>query len=185
MATTKKTPKTKSKEVKAPKATKEAQVTVSAPSEVKKTTKKEQQFYYQAVGRRKEAVARVRLYIVSTKNPVQIGDKKYTQASSIINDRALEAYFGTRPHSLRASRPLSATGSEDRFVIVAQIRGGGTASQRQAYELALARALTGVETTHRSTLRAANMLTRDSRIRESRKVGTGGKARRAKQSPKR
>ncbi len=148
-----------------------------------KTVKK--QTYYEALGRRKEAVARVRLYILGKEKDVNVDNALYQKGAIMVNGKKAEDYFLNDANKKRFLSPFILTQSLDRFVLTAQIRGGGTTGQLEAFLLGLSRALQMIEQEFRPILKQANLLTRDARIRERRKVGTGGKARRAKQSPKR
>jgi small subunit ribosomal protein S9 len=121
-------------------------------------------------GRRKEAIARVR---------IQPGTGKWK-----INDRALEVYFPNKVHQQLISEPLVALGAEDQFDVVARIHGGGVTGQAGALRLGIARALTLVDPDSRSTLKRAGFLTRDARVTERKKAGLK-KARKAPQYSKR
>ena len=128
--------------------------------------------YIYAVGRRKTATARVRLFLKTGEN--------------MVNGIAAEKYF---PGSLNSSfylQPLSLTKTADKFSFSARVEGSGKRSQLQAVIHGLARALCAHDTEgFRPILKQNGLLTRDARVRERRNVGTGGKARRQKQSPKR
>ncbi len=142
--------------------------------------------YFEGVGRRREAVARVRLYLTQKEKSVTVKNKKIAQGQIVLNGEPIETVF---PHDYQKNRflqPLLLTDSADRFAISIISRGGGTNGQIDAITLGIARALTVVnEEDYKPLLRQHNLLTRDPRARERRKVGTGGKARRQKQSPKR
>lgn len=124
-----------------------------------------------AVGRRKESVARVRLYSESGEH--------------LINNQTLEKYFPGKTSSILFSRPFRAIGVEGKYRISAKVKGGGKVSQLSAILLGIARALSESDKSLRPALKREGLLTRDPRARERRKVGTGGRARRKKQSPKR
>lgn len=124
----------------------------------------------QSTGRRKEAVARVRFYDGSG------------QVS--LNKRALEDYFPTMAMRMRVMEPLQLTETQGRYDISATLEGGGTTGQIDALRLGIARALIELEPDLRPALKKAGMLTRDSRIVESKKYGLR-KARRAPQYTKR
>jgi small subunit ribosomal protein S9 len=142
--------------------------------------------YYEAVGRRKEAVARVRLYIVGKDKSATINGTKVKQGEIIVNKMPLNKVFPAISEKPYFTQPLKLTNNEERFAISIIVRGGGRYGQLDAISLGLARALEKVDReTFRPPLKKAGLLTRDPRVRERRKVGTGGKARRAKQSPKR
>jgi small subunit ribosomal protein S9 len=142
--------------------------------------------YYQAVGRRKDAVAKVRLYITGKEKSATVSGKKIGQGEIMINDKLLNKAFTNPVDQKRCILPLEITNSIDRFAISIKVNGGGMNGQLEAIMHGLSRALILVNTEeYRPILKDAELLTRDARTRERRKVGTGGKARRAKQSPKR
>lgn len=123
-----------------------------------------------ATGRRKESVARVRL---------RDGSGQVT-----LNDKPLEAYFPSMAVRMRVMEPLSLTQTQGRYDIEATLGGGGTTGQADALRLAISRALVELDQDLRATLKKAGMLTRDSRVVESKKYGLR-KARRAPQYTKR
>jgi small subunit ribosomal protein S9 len=102
----------------------------------------------------------------------------------ILNGRALEDYFPTMAARLRVMEPLNITQTQGRFDVVAALEGGGTTGQADALRLGIARALLKVDPELRPVLKKAGMLTRDSRVVESKKYGLR-KARRAPQYTKR
>jgi len=73
----------------------------------------------------------------------------------------------------------------DKYAITLRVQGGGLSSQLDAVILAMSKALASVDDKYKAALRKKGFLTTDARVKERRKVGTGGKARRKKQSPKR
>jgi small subunit ribosomal protein S9 len=121
-------------------------------------------------GRRKEAVARVRL-LPGT------GDFR-------INDRPLDEYFPTRVHRMVAHSPLRSIGRDKEFDVVATITGGGVNGQAGALRLGIARALLELDPELRAQLKAEGFLRRDAREKERRKYGLK-KARKAPQYSKR
>ena len=121
-------------------------------------------------GRRKEAVARVRIVPGS-------GEFR-------INDRALEEYFPTRVHRMGAQSPLRAIGRDKDYDVVATITGGGVNGQAGALRLGIARALVELDPELRTQLKTDGYLTRDAREKERRKYGLK-KARKAPQYSKR
>ncbi|HJR97300.1 MAG TPA: 30S ribosomal protein S9 [Actinomycetota bacterium] len=123
-----------------------------------------------ATGRRKEAVARVRL-VPGT-------------GTFDINGRDLEEYFPTRVHRMVAVSPLKVSGREKDFDVVATITGGGVSGQAGAIRLGIARALIELEPELRGQMKAEGFLTRDGREKERRKYGLK-KARKAPQYSKR
>lgn len=142
--------------------------------------------YYEAVGRRKEAVARCRLYLTAKDKTATLKEQKIKAGEIIINGQPVAKYFPRLAEKTKYLVPLKATASEERFAISILVKGGGQSGQLAAVILALARALEKVDKeNNRPPLKELGLLRRDPRIRERRKVGTGGKARRAKQSPKR
>jgi small subunit ribosomal protein S9 len=126
--------------------------------------------YYEAVGRRKRAVARVRLYP---------GDGQI-----IINDKPLEDFFGRRQDCQSVTAPLSLTGNENRFNLSVLVKGGGITGQSQAIRHGVARALLESDPELRLPLRRAGYLTRDPREKERKKPGLK-RARKAPQYTKR
>lgn len=124
-----------------------------------------------AIGRRKRSTASVTL--LPGKGEV------------LINKKVIEIYFPDARQRKAFSRPFEITETVGQFTTHAQVRGGGKTGQYQAVLLAIARALVKIKPETKKILRAQGFLTRDPREKERRKVGTGGKARRQKQSPKR
>ena len=125
---------------------------------------------YQATGKRKESVARVRIVP---------GTGKIT-----INDRDLNEYFKRETAKVMIMEPLKLTGVEDAYDVIADIDGGGVTGQAGALRHGIARALLEVNTEFRSVLKKEGFLTRDSRIKERKKYGLK-KARRKPQFSKR
>jgi len=142
--------------------------------------------YYEGVGRRKEAVARVRLHLLAKDKTVSVDGAKIKAGEVLINKKPANLTFSSVMEKTVYSAPLTLTQNENRFAITIMLRGGGKSGQLDAISLGLARALEKVDKeTYRLILKKNGLFVRDSRTRERRKVGTGGKARRAKQSPKR
>lgn len=141
--------------------------------------------YYESVGRRKSAIARVRLYISSAKAKLPKNMAEAKKGQIFVNNMLIEDYFAGDVFKKEYLMPLTLTDSVDRFIVSALVKGGGIQGQLEALTLGMARALELVTADNRSKLKPAGLLTRDARVRERRKVGTGGKARRQKQSPKR
>ena len=121
-------------------------------------------------GRRKEAVARVRIVP---------GTGQWT-----INGRSLDAYFPNKVHQQIVAEPFVTLGAEGKFDVIARIGGGGVSGQAGALRLGLARALTLVDPENRPPLKKAGFLTRDARVKERKKYGLK-KARKAPQYSKR
>ncbi len=141
--------------------------------------------YYEAVGRRKESVARVRLHIATASKPAMYKGEKVQVGEMLINSKPLVEFFGTEALRRNAIQPLRLTDNETRFATTIVVSGGGTKGQLEAIVLGVSRALCKVDEELRPILKENGLLTRDPRAKERRKVGTGGKARRQKQSPKR
>jgi small subunit ribosomal protein S9 len=124
-----------------------------------------------ATGRRKEAVARVRI-VPGTGN-------------WSINGRPLDSYFPNKLHQQVVNEPFATTQLEGRFDVIARIHGGGITGQAGALRLGLARALNAVDVeANRPALKKAGLLTRDARVIERKKAGLK-KARKAPQFSKR
>ncbi|MGZ4148550.1 MAG: 30S ribosomal protein S9 [Actinomycetota bacterium] len=123
-----------------------------------------------STGRRKEAVARVRVVPGS--------------GGFVVNGRSIDDYFPTRVHRMIAQSPLRLIGREKDYDIAVTIRGGGVAGQAGAVRLGVARALIEMEPELRAQLKAEGYLMRDAREKERRKYGLK-KARKAPQYSKR
>ena len=115
---------------------------------------------YLGTGRRKTAVARVRL---------ASGSGKIT-----VNGRAFEAYFPLEAMRAMATHPLSATDTTAKFDIHVNVKGGGPSGQADAVRHGIARALLQADTTLKPALRSGGFLTRDPRMRERKKYGQPG-----------
>ena len=122
------------------------------------------------VGRRKEAIVRVRLVPGS-------GDFK-------LNDRTLEAYFPNKVHQQLIRAPFVTLEKDGQFDVIASLRGGGVTGQAGALRLAISRALMRLEPDDRPALKKAGFVTRDPRVKERKKYGLK-KARKAPQYSKR
>jgi small subunit ribosomal protein S9 len=124
-----------------------------------------------ATGRRKQAVARVRIVP---------GTGNWT-----VNGRPLDQYFPNKLHQQVVNEPFVTTQMEGRFDVIARIHGGGITGQAGALRLGVARALNAVDLdAHRALLKKAGLLTRDARVIERKKAGLK-KARKAPQYSKR
>ena len=125
----------------------------------------------QAVGRRKEAVARVRLLP---------GSGQFT-----LNGRSLEEYFPNKVHQQIVNEPLTVLELDGAYDVLVRVHGGGPSGQAGAVRLGVARSLNGVdEELNRPILKKAGFLTRDARVPERKKAGLK-KARKASQFSKR
>ncbi len=142
--------------------------------------------YVFAVGRRKASVARVRLYkhvkpdLVWAETPVKKGEM-------MVNQKPIADYFAGDIARHLYTEPLRITNAHQlNYAFTIKVVGGGPSGQLQAVVAGIANALTKLDPEkNRATLKKKGFLTRDSRIRERRTVGMGGKSRRKKQSPKR
>lgn len=126
--------------------------------------------YFYGTGRRKNSVARVRVYA---------GTGKIT-----INDRDIDDYFGLETLKLIVRQPLAVAGVEGKFDIVVRVAGGGVSGQAGAIRHGLSRALLVYDENLRGELKKAGFLTRDPRMKERKKYGLKA-ARRAPQFSKR
>ncbi len=128
-----------------------------------------QQYYY-GTGRRKTAIARVRVY--------------NTPGGSTVNGKPIDEVFTVGAWLRQAISPLGATNLTDKVTIVAKTHGGGSGGQAGAFAHGLARALVVMDENLRKPLRDAGLMTRDSRMKESKKHGLK-RARKAPQNTKR
>ena len=126
--------------------------------------------YFYGTGRRKNSVARVRVYN---------GTGKIT-----INDRDIDDYFGLETLKLIINQPFGVTDTAGKFDIVATVTGGGFSGQAGAIRHGVARALLLADDSFRAPLKKAGFLTRDPRMKERKKYGLKA-ARRASQFSKR
>jgi small subunit ribosomal protein S9 len=123
-----------------------------------------------ATGRRKEAIARVR---------IAPGTGQWK-----INGRTLDSYFPNKVHQQIVTEPFVTLEVDGQYDVIARITGGGVSGQAGALRLGIARALTEVTLENRPSLKKAGFLTRDSRVKERKKYGLK-KARKAPQYSKR
>ena len=126
--------------------------------------------YFYGTGRRKSSVARVRLYPGT--------------GSVTINGRTIDEYFGLQTMNLIVNQPFAVTGTEGKFDVVVNVRGGGFAGQAGAIRHGISRALLLADDSFRAPLKKSGFLTRDPRMKERKKYGLKG-ARRAPQFSKR
>jgi small subunit ribosomal protein S9 len=124
----------------------------------------------QTTGRRKGAVARVRI--------------RPGSGSITINDRDVAGYFPSKTHQMILTEPLRLTSTDEAYDIDATLDGGGVSGQAGALRLGIARALVELDPELRTTLKRAGFLSRDQREKESKKYGLK-KARKAPQYSKR
>jgi small subunit ribosomal protein S9 len=125
---------------------------------------------YRATGKRKEAVARVRLVP---------GSGKIT-----VNDKDFNEYFGREAVKTSIVQPLKLTGTDSVYDVIADIDGGGTTGQAGALRHGISKALLEINSEYRAILKKEGFLTRDSRIKERKKYGLK-KARKRPQFSKR
>ena len=124
---------------------------------------------FKAVGRRKEASARVRL---------QKGKGQF-----VVNDKPIEQYFPNE--AARLEKPFKITETQGLYFATVKVEGSGKAGQLDAVIHGISRALILAQPETRPALKKAGLLTRDPRVKERRKYGRAQKARKGKQSPKR
>ena len=136
--------------------------------DTKKIKKKVQ---YLGTGRRKKAIARVRL----------IPDGS---GSIVINKRSLDEYFGLDTLKYIVNQPLELTGTAGKFDVIVNVKGGGFTGQAGAIRHGISRALVIADESYKSALKSAGFLTRDPRAKERKKYGLH-KARKAPQFSKR
>lgn len=127
--------------------------------------------YTYAIGRRKAAVATVKLFA--------------SKGESTVNKMPADKYFPGKTAQIAYDRPFVTTDTVAKYHFIAKITGGGKAGQVEALSLALCRALVKINESFKAIIKPTGLLTVDSRVKERRMVGTGGKSRRQKQSPKR
>ena len=126
--------------------------------------------YYEGVGRRKRASARVRLYP--------------GEGNVVVNDKPMEEYFSRERDVLHLLEPLKVTGTADTFNVSVKVQGGGISGQSGAVRHGIARALLKADPNLRPVLRKGGFLTRDARMKERKKPGLK-RARKAPQYTKR
>jgi small subunit ribosomal protein S9 len=134
------------------------------------TTSTEKSKYTWGTGRRKSAVARVRV--------------RPGAGSFVINGRELKEFLPTPEWQIAALGPLAALDAKTKFDVVVNVNGGGGTGQSGAIAMGLARALVKLDETHEPAMRANGLLTRDARMKERKKYGRAG-ARRSFQFSKR
>ncbi len=130
----------------------------------------EGEHYYYGTGRRKRAVARVRLYPGT--------------GTIVINGRPIEEVFTRLVYQITVRQPLLLTETLDKFNVQVKINGGGTTGWAEAIAHGVARALLVADEQYKPTLRKAGLLTRDARVKERKKYGLK-RARKAPQYTKR
>ncbi len=138
---------------------------------VKSTENKKKEYFY-GLGRRKTAVAQVRIYFLEKKSEF------------LVNKREMKEYFTLLSYQNIFQDPLRVTGLLEKVKVDAKVKGGGLRGQVEAIRLGIARALVKYDDNFKKVLRAEGFLTRDARKVERKKAGLK-KARRAPQWAKR
>jgi small subunit ribosomal protein S9 len=141
-----------------------------APAPTATVTRRRGDRPIQTVGRRKEAIVRVRIIP---------GTGTFT-----LNGRKFDEYFPSKVHQQLVREPLVTVEKAEAYDVIANLRGGGITGQAGALRLGVARALCEVDPDFRPALKKAGFLTRDARVKESKKYGLK-KARKAPQYSKR
>ncbi len=159
------------------------EVTKTKKETSKKPSKKPE--FYQAVGRRKTANARVRLYPVVSRE-ISVGDKIIKKDEILVNGRSINQYFPGEISKKIYNKPFEVTNTSGRFAVSVLVEGSGLQGQLDAVVHGISRALVVIDKdTYKPLLKKQGLITRDPRMRERRKAGLAGKARAGKQSPKR
>ena len=127
--------------------------------------------YFYGTGRRKSAIAKVRIY-------------PDDGTAIIVNDKPMEDYFNWLPWQSTVREPFATSGTVGRFRVMAKVTGGGVNAQAEAIRHGIARALVVFDPNLKPSLRRAGFITRDARVKESKKYGLK-RARRAPQYTKR
>lgn len=161
------------KTVRKPRAVKPAAKEIASVAETKTESKAHHTpkgKYVFATGRRKTAIANVRLFEGSGKH--------------VVNQKPFEGYFGYSFHQEKALKPFDVTGLGKNYYFTASISGGGSNAQAEALSHGISRALSGISDEVKSLLKKNGLLTRDDRVKERKKPGLK-RARRAPQWAKR
>jgi small subunit ribosomal protein S9 len=146
--------------------------------------KNDKSTYYEAIGRRRESTARVRLYIGH--DEMLYNGMTLKKGEIWVNKRNSDNYFPGEINKKLLSEPFRTTNTLNRFIVIIKTSGGGSKGQLGAVILGLSRALEKIDKEkYRPILKKRKFLTRDSRIKQRRKAGFAGKSRAKKQSPKR
>lgn len=152
---------------------------------VTKNKKEQKKDYIFAVGRRKQSVARVRLH-VSVKSDLSWNQTPIKKGELYVNEKPISEFFPGIVSEKIYLEPLKIVNAINKYTFTIQVAGGGMNGQLEAVVFGISRALSKLNPSEfRTSLKKKGFLSRDPRTRERRKVGTGGKARRKKQSPKR
>jgi len=141
--------------------------------------------YYEAVGRRKTATARARLYVL-TGDAMTIKSVSVKKGGMIVNGKPVEKFFPGEVFQKMYQEPFRTTNTMSRFAVSITTTGGGLPGQLGATIHAISRALIKVDNEKfRPILKKRGFLMRDPRAKQRRKAGFAGKSRARKQSPKR
>lgn len=153
------------------------------PAVLEKTPydRKSKRSYVGVVGRRREAVARVRLH----KEAVTWEGSEVKLGEAYVNFKPIDAYFKDTVVKKSLDEILKSTNTGGKYAFTIKVAGGGIHGQMEAALHGIANAMVEANPDHRPLLKKKGLLTRDPRARQRRKVGMGGKSRRKKQSPKR
>jgi len=152
---------------------------------VDEKTQKTNKSYSLGIGRRREAVARVRIYN-PTSGKVEVFGEERKRGDIIVNGKLVSEYFNFVSFGPQYKNILEKTDVSGKYIISIRVVGGGLNGQMDAVIHGIARALDKMDSEkYHKILSDAGYLTRDPRTRERRKVGNAGKARRKKSSPKR
>jgi small subunit ribosomal protein S9 len=138
--------------------------------------------YKSSSGKRKEAVARLRLY---TNTLPEISGEDVKKGDIFVNGKRAENYFSGFVAKATYEEPFRITNTLGKYTFTIRVQGGGPKGQMEAFIHAVSKVLAGLDEKNKAILKKKGFLTRDARVRERRKVGMAGKARRKKQSPKR
>ncbi|MCX8009284.1 MAG: 30S ribosomal protein S9 [Patescibacteria group bacterium] len=152
-----------------------------------KQTEEQQQkiSYHEGVGRRREATARVRLYVINDA-PISLLGQTVARGDIIVNGKPISEYFPGDVMKKLYTEPFRTTNTIGRFGITVKVSGGGLMGQLGAFILGVSRALEKVDKEKfRPILKKRGFMKRDPRAKQRRKAGYAGKARARKQSPKR
>ncbi len=152
----------------------------------KKSSKSTKKDYVAAVGRRKSAVARARLY-VHVKADVVFDNEPVKKGEIYVNGMFIAKYFPSETQRKLYTEPMRITNThQQNYAVTIRVTGGGKSGQLDAVIAAISNVLNKLDRDkHRPILKKKGLLTRDARVRQRRKVGMGGKSRRKLQSPKR
>lgn len=157
---------------------------VVQPTETQKSRSAKKDYVF-AVGRRKAAVAQVRLY-KTLKDGFKWGLLDVKKGDILVNEKLIADYFTSETDRFAYTEPLRVANAQNKFTFTINVRGGGPAGQLDAVVAGISNALSKTDPEEfRGLLKKKGLMSRDARVRQRRKVGMGGKSRRKLQSPKR